>query len=85
MFWAGFGTLELCLKAMQSGGGKCERNRGDFNVGDVTHLSPSQGGGFWRETLVEVLSLWSTIKLYLYCTIPCPASLHLFSLQCWEP
>jgi len=33
--WAGFGTLELCLKGMQSGGGKCESNHGDFNAGDM--------------------------------------------------
>lgn len=70
--WAAFGTLELCLEGMQSGGGKCESNKGDFNVGHMTHLGPSwRVGGFWREVLVEVLSLWSTIKSYLYHTMPC--------------
>lgn len=37
--------------------------------------------GFWRETLAEVLSLWSTIKSYPYCTVPCPASMDLVLLQ----
>lgn len=60
----GFRTLELCLKGIQSKGGKCENNQEDFNVGDMWPISAFLKGDF-AETLTQVLSLQSTIKSYL--------------------